>query len=399
MKRFATKVFAVVLAVVFVMSFVACSGGGKKAEEAATIKVGVLAPLTGAVAEYGNAVNNGVIQYVEELNAKGGINGKKIELITYDEEGDPVKAVTGYNSLVDQGVVAIIGDVTTAPTVAVVAESQADGMPMITASATAKAVTCQLNADGSVAKVYENMFRSCFIDPFQGSKMAAFSVEQLKAKTAAVLYNVGSDYSAGCAASFQETAKEKGLELVAMESYADGAVDFQSQLTNIAAKAPDVLFIPDYYSVVALVAQQAQAAGVKATMLGADGWDSVMDVVTDPALLEGSYYCSGYSVEDTRPEVQTFVKNYQAKYGATPNMFAAQGYDAAMIMFAAIEKAEASGAKAGTDEYRKAIIAAMKATDMDCVTGHVTYDQYNDPEKSAAIITIKDGAAKFWGNY
>ena len=397
MKRFATKAVAVVLAVVFVMSFAACSGG-KKAE-AGTLKVGVLAPLTGSVAEYGNAVNNGIVQFVEELNAKGGVNGKQIELVTYDEEGDPVKAVTGYNSLVDQGVVAIIGDVTTAPTVAVVAESQGDGMPMITASATARTVTCQMNADGTVAKVYENMFRSCFIDPFQGNKMAAFAVEQLNAKTAAVLYNVGSDYSAGCAQSFQETAQAKGLELVAVESYADGAVDFQSQLTNIAAKAPDVLFVPDYYSVVALVAQQAYAAGVKATMLGADGWDSVMDVVTDPALLNGAYYCSGYSVEDTREAVQTFVKNYQAKYGATPNMFAAQAYDAAMILCAALEKAEASGSKAGTDEYRKAVIAAMKATDMDCVTGHVTYDQYNDPEKSAAIITIADGKAKFWGNY
>ena len=398
MKHIATKIAAVVLAVVFVMSFAACSGG-KPAETAGatSIKVGVLAPLTGAVAEYGNAVNNGVIQFVEKLNANGGINGKQIELIPYDEEGDPVKAVTGYNSLVDQGVVAIIGDVTTAPTIAVVAESQADGMPMITASATNAAVTCQLDADQNVVKVYENMFRSCFIDPFQGSKMAAFAVDELKAKTAAVLYNVGSDYSGGCAQAFQETAKEKGLEVVAVESYADGAVDFQSQLTNIAAKAPDVLFVPDYYNVVALVAQQAFAAGSKATMLGSDGWDSVLDTISDPSLVEGAYYCSGYSIEDTREAVQTFVKNYTAKFSDTPNMFAAQGYDAAMILFAAIEKAEASG-KTG-DEYRKAIIAAMKETDMDCVTGHVAYDQYNNPQKSAAIITFENGAAKFWGNY
>ena len=299
----------------------------------------------------------------------------------------------------DEGVVAIVGDVTTAPTVAVVAESQGDGMPMITASATARTVTCQMNADGTVAKVYENMFRSCFIDPFQGNKMAAFAVEQLNAKTAAVLYNVGSDYSAGCAQSFQETAQAKGLELVAVESYADGAVDFQSQLTNIAAKAPDVLFVPDYYSVIALVAQQAQSAGLKATMLGADGWDSVLGVVTDASLLEGAYYCSGYSTEDTREEVQTFVANFKAKYDTDPDMFAAQGYDAAMILAAAIEKAEASGAKAGSDEYRQAIIDALKATDMDCVTGHVTFNEYNNPEKTAAIINITGGAAKYWGNY
>ena len=187
--------------------------------------------------------------------------------------------------------------------------------------------------------------------------------------------------------------------MVAVESYADGAVDFQSQLTNIAAKAPDVLFVPDYYSVIALVAQQAQSAGVKATMLGADGWDSVLGVVTDAALLEGAYYCSGYSTEDTREEVQTFVANFKAKYDTDPDMFAAQGYDAAMIMAAAIEKAEASGAKAGSDEYRQAIIDALKATDMDCVTGHVTFNEYNNPEKTAAIINITGGAAKYWGNY
>ena len=394
MKKFASKVVAVVMALVMVMSLASFAFAASD-----TIKVGVLAPLTGAVAQYGNAVNNGVMMYFEELNANGGINGKQVELVTYDEEGDPVKAVTGYNYLMDQGVVAIVGDVTTGPTKAVVAESQGDGMPMITASATARTVTCQMNADGTVAKVYENMFRSCFIDPFQGNKMAAFAVEQLNAKTAAVLYNVGSDYSAGCAQSFQETAQAKGLELVAVESYADGAVDFQSQLTNIAAKAPDVLFVPDYYSVIALVAQQAQSAGVKATMLGADGWDSVLGVVTDAALLEGAYYCSGYSTEDTREEVQTFVANFKAKYDTDPDMFAAQGYDAAMIMAAAIEKAEASGAKAGSDEYRQAIIDALKATDMDCVTGHVTFNEYNNPEKTAAIINITGGAAKYWGNY
>ncbi len=408
MKRFATKVVAVVLAVVFVMSFVACSGGEKKAEtapaaqtetKAETIKVGVLAPLTGGVAEYGNAVNNGIMMYVEEYNAKGGVNGKKVELVTYDEEGDAVKAVTGYNSLVDQGVVAIIGDVTTGPTVAVVVESQADGIPMITASATAASVTCQLDADQKVVAVYENMFRSCFIDPFQGEKMAAFAKEVLAAKTAAVIYNVGSDYSTGCAQSFQEKAAEVGLEVVAVESYADGAVDFQGQLTNIAAKAPDVLFVPDYYSVVALMAPQAAAAGLTATMLGSDGWDTVLDVISDPSQIEGAYYCSGYSTDDTRAEVQTFVKNYQAKYNATPNMFAAQAYDAAMIMCAALEKADAAGAAPGSEEFRKAVIANLKATDMDCVTGHVTYDEYNNPQKSAAIIKVENGAAKYWGNY
>lgn len=360
-----------------------------------TLKIGVLAPLTGGVAEYGVAVANGIRLYTEEYNAAGGVNGKKIELVEYDEEGDSAKAVTGYNSLVDQGVTAIIGDVTTAPTVAVVVESQADNMPMITASATAAAVT----VDPDTGAVYENMFRSCFIDPFQGQKMATFAFNEIGARTAAVLYNTGSDYSIGLTETFQSTAAELGLEVVAVESYADGAVDFQSQLTTIAAKNPDVLFVPDYYSVVALVATQADAAGVNATMLGADGWDTVLDVVGDASLLEGAYYCAGYSKNDTTEAVQNFIKAYEAKYGATPNMFAAQAYDAAAILFAALEKVEAQGLTAGTDEYKQAVIDAMNATDMDCVTGHVTYDEFNNPEKSAAIIQIKDGAESFWGKY
>ena len=183
-----------------------------------------------------------------------------------------------------------------------------------------------------------------------------------------------------------------------MESYADGAVDFTSQLTNIAAKTPDVLFVPDYYSVVALVATQADAAGVTATMLGADGWDTVLQVVEDASLLEGAYYCAGYSKNDTTEAVQSFIAAYEAKYESTPNMFAAQAYDAAAILFAALEQVDES-LTVGSDEYKEAVIAALNATDMECVTGHVTYDELNNPEKSAAIIQIKDGAESFWGKY
>lgn len=362
--------------------------------DAETIKIGMLAPLTGEVAEYGVAVANGVRLYVEEYNAAGGMNGKQIVLVEYDEEGDSAKAVTGYNSLVDQGVAAIIGDVTTGPTLAVVVESQADNMPMITASATAAAVT----VDPDTGAVYENMFRSCFIDPFQGEKMATFAYEELGAKTAAILYNTGIDYSVGLTEAFEEKAAELGLEVVAVESYADGAVDFTSQLTNIAAKTPDVLFVPDYYSVVALVATQADAAGVTATMLGADGWDTVLQVVEDASLLEGAYYCAGYSKNDTTEAVQSFIAAYEAKYESTPNMFAAQAYDAAAILFAALEQVDES-LTVGSDEYKEAVIAALNATDMECVTGHVTYDELNNPEKSAAIIQIKDGAESFWGKY
>ena len=399
------RLIAMALTGAMCVSMLAGCGGGNAKQEAGndaaaeTIKIGMLAPMTGAVAQYGIAVTNGAKMYIDEVNANGGINGKQVEVVLYDEEGDTTKALTGYSSLIDQGVTAIIGDVTTAPTVAVAAESQADNMPLITASATASAVTGQVDADGNVTSVYPNVFRSCFIDPFQGEKMAAFAKENLNATKVAVLYNTGSDYSVGLTNAFIAKAGELGMEVVASEGYSDGAVDFQGQLTNIAAKAPDALFCPDYYQVIALVAQQAKDAGVTATMLGGDGWDAVLSVVSDTALLEGAYYCSGYSSQDTTEAVQTFLANYQAKYESEPNMFAAQGYDAAMILLAAVEKAEAAGLTAGSDEYKQAVIDAMDATDMDCITGHVTYDEYNNPEKTAVIIKVENGEATFWGKY
>ena len=172
------RILSLALAAVMTVSlFAGCNGNNGGAGGSETIKVGLLAPATGEVAEYGIAVSNGAKLYISELNEKGGINGKKIELVSYDEEGNEAKALTGYSSLVDQGVTAIIGDVTTAPTAAVVVESQQDNMPMITASATAEKITCKLDDSGNVVSVYKNMFRSCFIDPFQGEKMASFASE------------------------------------------------------------------------------------------------------------------------------------------------------------------------------------------------------------------------------
>lgn len=390
------KMLCIALALMMMLACLAGCGSSSGSSDSNTIKIGWLGPLTGGVAQYGIAVQNGVKLYVDQINAAGGINGKQIELISYDEEGDATKAVTGYNSLMDDEVVAIVGDVTTAPCIAVVSEAFADNTPMITASATAIGVTYNEDAD----QVYTNMFRSCFIDSFQGITMARFAVEELGAKTAAVLYDNGDTYSTGVYEYFKTTCDEIGLELVAEESYASGSVDFSGQLTNIAASNADILFLPIYYNDVALVAAQASDAGVESIMLGVDGWSSVLDAVTDPALIEGAYYCSGYSTEDTGDLVVKFLADYAAAYnGETPNMFGAQGYDAAWILCDAIAKAEASGAEYGSDDYKQAIIDAMAATDSDYVTGHVSFDDHNDPQKTAAIINITGGAEAFWGSF
>jgi ABC-type branched-chain amino acid transport systems, periplasmic component len=370
--------------------------GNAQTSGTGTIKIGWLGPETGGAAQYGLAVKNGVDLYIEQLNAAGGINGKQVEVDYYDEEGDATKAVTGYNSLVDDGVVGIIGDVTTGPCTAVVAESQNDNMPMITASATASSITY----NDETGTVNSNMFRSCFIDPFQGQTMARFASEVLHAKTAAVLYDNGDTYSTGVREYFVNECKELGIQVVADESYASGSVDFSGQLTNIASAKPDVLFLPVYYNDVALIATQAADAGVKATMLGSDGWSSVLSAVTDPSLIEGAYYCSGFTTESTSQLVVKFLADYAAKYNnEVPNMFAAQGYDAAWILCNAIAKAEQAGVKYGSADYFNAVISAMSATDGDFVTGHISYDDHNDPQKTAAIIQITGGKEAFWGSY
>ena len=370
-------------------------GEGEGTPAGEPIKIGILGPFTGAVAQYGVAVRDGALLYIEQFNAAGGLNGRPIEAVLYDDEHDSVQALTGYNSLVDQGVTAIIGGVTSGPTMAVVPFGFEDDMPMITASATHAGVTY----DEESGVVYTNIVRVCFIDPFQGEKMADFAVNVLEASTAAVIFNTGVDYSIGLKDAFLEKAAAIGLEIVAEEAYAAEAVDFQSQLTNIAARNPDVLFVPDYYENVALLSQQAMAAGVTATLLGADGWDGVVGVMTDHAPVEGSFYVSAYSAEDTTPMVQDFLRDYMDKYGHEPNMFAAQGYDAAAILIAALAVAEATDHETGSLEYRLAVIDALRATNTTGVTGQITYDSYNNPIKEAVIINITGGADRFWGKY
>jgi len=348
------------------------------------INIGGLAPLTGDVSLYGINVNNGVKIAVEEVNAAGGILGKQINYIVYDEKGDATEAVNAYNKLVSNDkIVALIGDVTSTPSLAVAQQAVQDNMPMITASSTAEAITA----------VGPNVFRACFIDPFQGELMASYAFNRLGAKKAAILYDTSSDYSVGLKDSFVAEAGRLGMEIVANEGYASGDIDFKTQLTKIASAGADVLFLPEYYEDIALIAPQAREVGFAGTLLGADGWDSViesMDAGNLPSI-EGSYFCAHASLKSTDPAFVSFVEKYQQKYGQMPNMFAALGYDAAMIMFDAIERA------GSTDSA--AIIEALKATDYTGITGHVTFDENRNPIKSAAIMTITNGDYDFVETY
>lgn len=340
-----------------------------------TIRIGGLAPLTGNVAVYGVATQRGVDLYVEQINAAGGVLGKQVEMVWYDEKGDAAEAVNAYNRLVGD-VVALIGDVTSKPTIAVAELAALDNMPMISATATAYDVTTP----------GENIFRACFLDPYQGNTMAVYAAQKLGKKNAAVIYNIADDYSTGLAESFKSKFEELGGTVVAYEAYGASDIDFKSQLTNIASKNPDVIFMPDYYNIVAMIAKQAREAGLDMTFLGADGWDGLLTVVDDPSILDGCYFCNHYSTDDPDENVQNFLASYTEKYNETPVSFSALGYDAAKILFTAIENAGSTDAQA--------IVDAMAATDIDGVTGHITYDEHRDPQKDVAMITFEGGEMK-----
>jgi branched-chain amino acid transport system substrate-binding protein len=381
-----------VVASVFVLMFCLCgSAFGASGAGQQVIKVGVIAPLTGGVAVYGTAAKNGTELYTKLFNLAGGVNGAKIELVVYDDKGDPTESLNAYNKLVtaDQ-VVAIIGPVTSSPTFGVAEASAADNVPAITGTATHPDVT-------SYGK---NFFRACFEDPFQGGAMARFAKEKLKAKKAAIIYNVSDAYSTGLYNAFVASAKEAGLEIAGAESYTTDDVDFNAQLTRIANLAPDVLFIPDYYNRVYLICSQARKAGIKSTFLGVDGTDGVLEIEgADYSVFEGLYFANHYFSGDPSKLVQDFRKNYEADYKTTPNAFASLGYDAAMILFDAIKKAAADGVKieASPKSYQ-AIIDKMAATNLDCVTGQITFKN-NNPIKEVAVIRIQKGAYTFEEKY
>lgn len=395
------KILSLLVACFMIFSLVACgsSDSGAKNEDKSdeksedvadekdqdvadsgdTIKLGEIGPQTGSVAVYGNTTLNGIKLAVQEINEAGGVNGKQIELLAEDDKGDPTEAVTVYNKLIEEGVQAIIGAITSKPTDAMAANSMEDGIPIITPTGTMASITVDR----------PHVFRTCFTDPYQGQILAIFAADSLNAKKAAVMRNTSDDYSNGVADAFIQYAEEKGIEIVADEGYGVGDVDFSVQLTNISQQDPDVLLVPEYYETDVLIAKQARDLGIEATIVGPDGWDGVLDVVDDDALenLEGVYFTNHYSVDDESEIVKTFVENYNAEFGSDPSSFSALGYDSVYMLKAAWEAA-------GSTNF-EATVAALAEIEHEGVTGHLIFGENNNPIKSASIITIEDGKYKF----
>lgn len=316
---------------------------------------------------------------IDELNAAGGIQGKKLKIITVDDQGKAEEAATAVTKLItSDGVIAILGEVASSRSLAAAPIAQRYQIPMISPSSTNPKVT----------QVGDYIFRTCFIDPFQGKVMANFAIHKLKAKRVAILRDVKSDYSVGLAEFFKKTFEENGGKIVSDISYTGGDVEFKAQLTTIRSKKVDAIFVPGYYTEVGLIARQAKELGIKAPLLGGDGWDSERLTEIAGNALDNSYFSNHYSPESTDPKVIDFVSRYKKVYGKIPDGLAAMGYDAALILIEALKQT-----KNQTPQEIRAALANIK--NFQAVTGNISFNDQRDAEKAAVVIVVKNKKFSF----
>ena len=348
----------------------------KKTDE---ILIGEFGSLSGESATFGLSTNKGLRMAFDEINTAGGINGKKVKLITIDDQSKSDEAASAVTRLITQDkVIAIIGEVASSRSMAAAPIAQKYQVPMITHASTNPEVT----------KKGDYIFRTCFIDPFQGFVGAKFAIQNLKAKKVAVLRDVKSDYSVGLADVFVTEFKKMGGEIIADLSYQEKDIDFKAQLTQIRSKNPDVIYIPGYYGEVGLIALQARQLGIKAPLLGGDGWDSARLNEIGKGAIDGGYYSNHYTTEATDPLVVEFLKKYKEKYNETPDAMAALGYDAAKILAAAIGRTKELTSKNIRDEI-------AKTTDFPGVTGKTTINAERNAVKSAVMVQVQGAERKY----
>ena len=361
------------------------------------IKIGAILPLTKSGTHIGLNAKNGINMYVDEVNNSGGIKGKKIECIEYDSEGDPAKAISGYNFLKDQNVAAIIAGGTSAEVLAIVEASQEDGgsMPIMVKAASADGIT--VNNDTN--KVYKNVYRVGFTNSFQGEKMADFA-KVLNAKNVAVMYCSEDDYSLGLKKSFANKCNANGINISNFENYPENSVEFKQQLENIKAKKPDAIFIPSSCEAASLIAKQARDIGISCPLLGGDNWSGVIEATSNVSLLNNCFYFSAYSTEDPSEISQAFHRNYREIFNQEPNLFSACAYDVSRVVTSSIslyfDKNPEINKEINYDDLRRHIIDNVSNTNLQCVTGNITFDEFHNPKKQAIIVQIKDGKDKFY---
>jgi branched-chain amino acid transport system substrate-binding protein len=385
MKKKVAKLF---MASTLVAGILAGCSGAKEGSggEGDKIKVGVNLELSGGVASYGESLEKGISLAINEINKKGGVDGKKFEVVKVDNKSDAAEATNGAIKLTSQDkVTAILGAATSGDTVAQAQIANDTETILLTPSGTSPNVTV-----GDNGKLNDYVFRICFIDPFQGTVAANFANKELKVKNAAIFADSASDYAKGLAASFKETFEGVGGKIVAEEAYVGKDTDFRSTLTRIKAKNPEFIFIPGYYEEVGLIIKQARELGIDVPFMGADGWDSPKLVELAGAdALNNTYITNHYSSEDPDKKIQDFVALFKEKNnGDSPNAFNALGYDSVYLLADAVKRA-------GSTDSSKIKEELAKTKDLSLVTGMVTIDKNHNPIKSATVLEYKDGKQVF----
>jgi len=356
---------------------------GAAATAGDTILVGHVASMTGEQATFGQSTDNAIKLAIKEANAKGGVKGKKLVLKTYDDQGKPEEAaIAATRLIVNDKVLVLLGEVASSRSLAIAPIADQNKVPQISPTSTNPRVT----KDGDKTRPY--VFRVCFIDPFQGTVMAKFARENLKLSKAAILRDVGNDYSVGLADFFAKKFQELGGTIVSDQSFKAGDQDFKAQLTTIKNKKPELVYIPAYYTDVALAGRQARELGIKVPLAGGDGWDSTKLYEIAQGALDGSYFSNHYTHESPEPRVQEFVKNYKEAYGEIPDALAALGYDAALVAIDAMNRA--------TELTGPSVRDAIEQTkSFPGVAGVITLDQDHNAVKSAVVIGIEKNAPKY----
>lgn len=378
------KLLAVAMSTLMMAGALAGCGGGAKQEAANEIKLGGNFELTGGVANYGKQAVNGIQLAIKEANASGGVLGKQIKLVLADNKSEAAEATNALTKLITQDkVVAVFGPATSSNTIATVQVSQDNKIPIITPTGTSEKIT----VDNGKTRPYA--FRSCFIDPLQGTIMANFASNTLKVKTAVMYIDNSSDYSKGLAKSFETVFTQNGGTILGQEAFLQKDQDFKSTLTKIKALNPEVVFIPAYYEEVGKILKQAREMGMNMPFIGTDGWDDAKVVeIAGAASLNNTYFSSHFSSQDTDPNVVKFIAAYKKEYNQDPSVFSALGYDAGLLMIDAIKRANST-------DPQKIRDAIEQTKDLQLSTGIVTIDANHNPIKSAVVIEMKDGKQVF----
>ncbi len=359
------------------------SGCGNSADKNANaIRIGVVAEMTGNNASYGTSITNGMKLAVQQINDKGGVLGKKIELVIADSKSEPAEAANAMSKLVNQDKTpAVMGIFTSSGAIAAANVSESAKVPFLAVGATNPKVTL----DDKTGNVKPNTFRVCFIDPFQGTVGANFILNELKLKKAAVYIDNSSDYAKGLAEFFKKAYTENGGSIVLEESYLQKDSDFKAVLTKMAAAKPEVIYVPGYYEEVGKICKQARELGINVPIVGGDGWDSPKLVeIAGAAALNNTYFTNHYSPGSTSEASKNFVESYEKTYKQKPDAPAVLGYDGTILMVDSIKRA-------GVYEPAKVSAALAATKDFKAVTGKTSLNATHDAVKSAVIVGFEDG--------